>query len=162
MEKTMTTKEIAAAVGKDERTARRWVESVSVKMSAIADKMSASSSTHPAQFTLAEACSIIEQGMGADVAAVFRTNAANAALQDKPRYSAAYIREVRINAGIDAAKALIAANGDLASPKPAPIQIEAPKKLPDHIARQVYAVAVKAIEKENQKRKDRGEPQLFA
>lgn len=36
----MTTKEIAEAVGKDERTVQRWAKRASDKMSSVSDKMS--------------------------------------------------------------------------------------------------------------------------
>jgi len=41
----MNVKEIAQAVGKDERTVRRWTKSVADKMSVVADKASVSTST---------------------------------------------------------------------------------------------------------------------
>lgn len=71
----MTTREIAQAVGKDERSVRRWVNKSSDKMTAIADKMTASSSTHPADFDLEETIYIIETGMGKNAADVYRNNA---------------------------------------------------------------------------------------
>jgi len=71
----MTTKEIAKAVGKDERSVRRWVASVADKMSVIADKMTASNSTHPADYTLDETVAIIEKGLGKNASALFRENA---------------------------------------------------------------------------------------
>jgi hypothetical protein len=71
----MTTKEIAQAVGKDERTIQRWAASVGDKMSSISDKMSSSTSTHPADFTLTETMAIIEKGMGKNAADIWRENA---------------------------------------------------------------------------------------
>jgi len=160
----MTAKEIASAVGREYRSVQNWIVAESVKNAEMSAKIAqARATSKPAQYTLAETCAIIEQGMGKDVATVFRTNAANAVLnaeQPKQQYSAAYIREVRITAGIEAAKALIAANGDLYMGRAA-LQIEAPKNLPDHIAKQVYAVAMKAIEKDNDKKKARGMKSLF-
>jgi len=73
----MNVKEIAQAVGKDERTVRRWIRSVAVKMSVVADKASASTSTHPADYTLDEVLVIIEKGMGKNAASLFRANAEN-------------------------------------------------------------------------------------
>jgi hypothetical protein len=156
----MTTKQISEAVGKDERTVRRWVESMADKMSSIADKLSASNSTYPADYTLAEVCQIIEQGMGAAAADVYRTNAANAEMKKAPtQYSAAYIREVRLTLGKEAAAALIN-GGQPQQPKPLQI-ISNNDRLPEHIARQVYAVAAKAWEKEQAKREARGMQSLF-
>lgn len=71
----MTTKEIAEAVGKDERSVQRWVRKASDKMSSVSDKMSSSTSTHPADYDLEETCAIIEAGMGANAAAIYRANA---------------------------------------------------------------------------------------
>lgn len=71
----MTTKEIAQAVGKDERSVRRWIKKVADKMSVVADKMSASTSTYPADYTQDETLAIIETGMGKNAAAVYRMNA---------------------------------------------------------------------------------------
>jgi hypothetical protein len=75
----MTTKDIAEAVGKDERTVQRWVSKASDKMSLVSDKMSSSTSMHPADYDLDETCAIIEAGMGANAAAVYRANAQSSA-----------------------------------------------------------------------------------
>ena len=64
----MTVKEIAEAVGKNERTVQRWVIKVS-------DKMSLSSPMNPADYTFDETCAIIEQGMGKKAAGVYRAAA---------------------------------------------------------------------------------------
>jgi transposase len=71
----MTTKEIAEAVGKTERSVRNWVSKVAEKSSAMTEKSSASTSTHPADYTLDETCEIIAAGMGANAAGIFRANA---------------------------------------------------------------------------------------
>lgn len=75
----MTTKQIAEATGKGERTVRRWVEKVSagedvmaVKMAA---KMAASTSSYPADYNLAETLAIITFGMGQKAAEIYRINA---------------------------------------------------------------------------------------
>lgn len=73
----MTTKEIAQAVGKDERSVRRWVKKASDKMSVIADKMSVSSPMKPSDYDLEETLAIIEAGLGKNAAEIFRTNALN-------------------------------------------------------------------------------------
>lgn len=68
----MTVKEIAEAVGKEERTIQRWVkksaEIFTDNMAAISAKMSASSPSKPADYTLEETCTIIETGMGKNAA----------------------------------------------------------------------------------------------
>jgi hypothetical protein len=71
----MTTKEIAEAVGKTERSVRNWVSKVAEKSSAMTEKSSASTSTYPADYTLDETCEIIAAGMGANAAGIFRANA---------------------------------------------------------------------------------------
>lgn len=71
----MTVKQIAEAVGKDETSVRRWVKKAAGKMTAITGKMTASTSTHPADYTLDETIQIIESGMGKNAAAIFRQNA---------------------------------------------------------------------------------------
>jgi len=58
----MTTKEIAEAVGKTERSVRNWVSKVAEKSSAMTEKSSASTSTYPADYTLDETCEIIVPG----------------------------------------------------------------------------------------------------
>lgn len=92
-EKTMTVQEIAGAVGKDERSIRRWVHRAADKMSAIADKMSASSPMRPAQYTLEETLLIIETGMGKNAAAVW----AQAATQTtRPAITPELVQEVTL------------------------------------------------------------------
>lgn len=78
MNETITTKELASSIGKPVRTVQDWIKKLSAK-SALVSAISASSSPmNPSRWTLAEACRIIEEGLGADVANTFRTNAANA------------------------------------------------------------------------------------
>ena len=71
----MTSREIAQATGKGERTVQRWVQNMTAKMTSISDKMAVSSSTHPADFDLEETIAIIEEGMGKNAAAIYRSNA---------------------------------------------------------------------------------------
>ena len=73
----MNTKEIASAVNKDERSVRRWVKKAADKSSVVADKMSVSSPTHPADYDLDETLLIIEMGLGKNAAAVYALNANN-------------------------------------------------------------------------------------
>jgi transposase-like protein len=99
----MTAKEIAGAVGKDERTVRRWINQASDKMSGLSDKMSEAERTKKAaDYTLEETCLIIEAGMGPDAAGIFRANAGQAKPPARPKPRAvtgAYLRE--LNAAYD-------------------------------------------------------------
>ena len=74
----MTARDIAAATGKDERSVQRWAKEAGDKMSSIADKVSAAGHGKPADYTLDEACQIIETGMGPAAAGVYRANAVQA------------------------------------------------------------------------------------
>lgn len=75
----MTTKEIALAVGKDERTVQRWIKRVADKMSSVADKMSSVSyRTNGADWALEEVLCLVEVGMGKNAASLFRENASKA------------------------------------------------------------------------------------
>lgn len=72
----MTTRQISQAIGKDERTVRRWVKRAADKVSTVADKMAAASfRTNGADWDLEESVAIIEIGMGRNAAALFRENA---------------------------------------------------------------------------------------
>lgn len=71
----MNTREIAQTTGRDERSVRRWVKKASDKMTVVADKMTASSPTHPADYNFDETLAIIEAGMGKNAAAIWKTNA---------------------------------------------------------------------------------------
>jgi len=157
----MTVKEIAQAVGKDERSVARWVSSLSDKMTEISDKVSkAKATSKAANYSLFETCAIIEEGMGKAAADIYRSNAEQ---EQKPKkitpYSAAFIREVRLTLGKEAAAALLTG---LPIKAKKPLEIEAPKALPAEIARQVYAVAYKAIERYNREQRVKAiSPSLF-
>lgn len=164
----MTTKEIAKAVNKDERSIQMWAKKLGEKNSAISEKISSSSSRYPADYTLDESCQIIEEGMGADVAAVYRTNAVNAALQprpSKPTYSAAYLREYRLTHGVEAARALIDSTMPALPPPPTPIEDDYAALravVGDKGARQVIAVAHKVALAHNAAvRNDKIQPRLM-
>ena len=73
----MNTVEIANAVGKDERTIRRWIKKLTDKMPVLADKMSVSTPMKPADYDLDETLAIIECGMGKNAAYMFRSNVSN-------------------------------------------------------------------------------------
>jgi len=81
----MTTKEIAQATGKPERTIRDWVKAVTAKSATITAKLATSSPAYPADYTLAEVCQIIEEGMGPEAANVYRTNAVHATMAQEPK-----------------------------------------------------------------------------
>ena len=71
----MTTKEIANATGKTERTVRNWVTKATKVSSVIEEKSSVSSPMNPADYDLDETCIIIANGLGANAASVYRMNA---------------------------------------------------------------------------------------
>lgn len=74
----MTVKELAVFTGKEERTIRRWVNKASDKMSAIKDKMSVSSSSRPAFFTIDEVeCILVSGSMSKDAVSILMENAKN-------------------------------------------------------------------------------------
>jgi len=68
----MTTREIAEAVGKAEKTVRTWASKASAKSAAMTARLAASTSMHPADWNLEEACAIIETGLGVNTANLFR------------------------------------------------------------------------------------------
>lgn len=75
----MTARDIAVAVGKDYATVSRWVQATSRKMQEVSRKLQeAKATSKPADYTLDEACQIIETGMGPAAAGVYRANAAEA------------------------------------------------------------------------------------
>jgi hypothetical protein len=104
----MTTKEIAVAVGKTDRSIQMWAKKVAEKISAVAEKISSSTSTHPATYTQEEVLAIIEEGMGPEAAGVYRANATQPkAIDVKPSLpSGAALREWRLIFGGNAAVAL--------------------------------------------------------
>jgi len=72
----MTTKEIAEAVGKKERTIHYWLESLSAINADISAKIAeARATSKPADYTLDETVLIIEVGMGRNAADLFRMSA---------------------------------------------------------------------------------------
>ena len=120
--KQMTIKEIAKAVGKDDRSVRRWAAKLSGNMSNIQDKLSNALKTkEPADFDFDETMAIIEKGMGKNAAYMFRQNAES---------------RQPVSGGIDydklaqvVAVAVATAISATRSPeKPQQLQLEAPKK----------------------------------
>lgn len=102
--------------------------------------------------------------MGSAAADVYRTNAANAELDKKPArttYSAAYIREVRLTLGKDAAARLL--NGEQATRQlslPAPAMVW-PDGIPTKLQRQLYAVCISGLERIAREERERSDPNLF-
>ena len=80
----MTAREIAEATGAAERTVHDWIKATSAKSAEISAKIAkARATSKPADYTLDEACQIIETGMGPAAAGVYRANA-----QPKPAATA--------------------------------------------------------------------------
>ena len=135
----MTTKEIAEAVGKDERTVQRWAKKASDKMSSVSDKMSSGSPANPADYDLNETCSIIEIGMGKNAADLYRTSAkipgdsGYVTKRDLAVFGAAIVSEM-IKQFLPAIQGV----------KPAAAQIEAPKLETRDELRRIVAKAGKA------------------
>ena len=73
----MTTKEIAEAVGKAEKTVRTWAKKAAAKTAEAAAKLAEAqrSGGKPVDWTLDETIAIIETGMGKNAADIFRMNA---------------------------------------------------------------------------------------
>jgi hypothetical protein len=71
----MTSKEIALAVGKPERTVQNWVKFLGAKLASVGAKLASSSPMKPADYDLEETIAIIEHGMGKNAAALYRESA---------------------------------------------------------------------------------------
>jgi hypothetical protein len=71
----MTAKQIARQIDRTERAVQKWAKSLSEHHSLMAEKISASSPAHPADYNLDETLLIIEKGLGKNAAAIYRTNA---------------------------------------------------------------------------------------
>lgn len=148
MEKNMMTKEIAAAIGKPVRTVQDWIKNLSAKSASVSAKSASSSPMNPARYTLAEVCQIIEEGMGADVANTFRTNAATAEMT-KPAANKLngkqmeYLYKMATAGMISPAdvKAMLGASGS------EQLQIEGHAALPARIEKQIYGIAHSVVRK---------------
>ena len=156
----MTTKEIGQAVGKQDQTVRGWIREVALKNNAIALKNNASTSSNPASYDLAETCIIIEHGMGTDVANVYRTNAANAEMQNKPaKLCGAFLSEINKAYAVN----LVSKNEARAMMGLPPVEAE-PLAIAGNIgkiSKQAYAVEMRVREKEQAKIDARKSPSLF-
>jgi hypothetical protein len=75
----MTTKEIAEAVGKAEKTVQTWARVTGVRTAAVAAKTAAAGHGKSADYDLDETIAIIEQGMGKNAASLYRASASRAA-----------------------------------------------------------------------------------
>jgi len=71
----MTTKEIAQAVGKTERSVQGWAKKTGEKISSVGEKISSAGHGKAADFDLDETLAIIETGMGKNAADIYRMNA---------------------------------------------------------------------------------------
>lgn len=104
----MTTKEIAVAVGKKQRTVQDWIQKLSAKSASISAKSASSSPIHPADYTKDEVLAIIEEGMGPEAAGVYRANTTHTTEPNgTPKLpSGSALREWRLIFGSNAAVAL--------------------------------------------------------
>lgn len=151
----MTTREIAATVGREYRAVQNWVSDLSAKNAEISAKIAqAKSTSRPADYTLEETCMIIEEGMGLSAASVYRTNAANAELDKKrgTKTQGKLPAGTQINAMInlyghaEARKRIDFVLGYKATATPEPLQLPAPR-----LSKAAYAVEMK----EQQKARDK-------
>ena len=99
----MTTKEIAEAVGKAEKTVRTWAARASAKSAEASAKLAEAqkSGGRPADWTLDEAVAIIEQGMGKNAAGLYRENAKRSVVP--AQVSSLTARDMEVIGGIVAA-----------------------------------------------------------
>ena len=156
----MTTKQIAQAVGKTERSVQGWAKTTGEKIASIGEKIaSVQKAGKPADYTLAEVCQIIEEGMGKAAADVYRTNAANAELKKQPvKMTGAYLAE--INKAYD--RSILSKNEARAmlGLQPVQEQLQISGGI-GRISKQAYAVEMKVREKEKAKQEARKLPNLF-
>jgi len=71
----MTTKQIADAVNKKERTVQGWARKAGEKIASVGEKIASAGHGRSADYTLEETCAIIETGMGRNAADLFRMSA---------------------------------------------------------------------------------------
>ncbi len=72
----MTTKQIADYIQKPEQTVKNWVKKASIKLDRVRTKLDqAAQSKKPADYDIDETIAIIEIGMGANAASMYRANA---------------------------------------------------------------------------------------
>jgi len=153
----MTVKEIAAAVGVTERSVHNWVKTTSEKFAEVSAKIAqAKSTSKAADYTLAEVCQIIEEGMGPAAADVYRTNAVNAEMQKQAtapaQLSAAYLSQINKlhDKGLIEKAEVRAMLGLSTETKELP-QNQKALPAPERLSKQAYAVEMKQREKEQTK-----------
>jgi hypothetical protein len=151
----VTTKQIAAYLGKPERTVQDWVKSLSAKSAPIDAKLASSSPRRPADYDLNETCQIIAEGMGEDVANVYRTNAVNAEIGKDMGSgklpAGVQLREMRLIYGPEeAGRRLDVILGYKASSKPLAIEAPVSGNL-GKLSKAAYAVEMKERAKAEQK-----------
>lgn len=163
MDKTMTTKEIAENIGKPDRTVRDWVKSLTAKSTVVAAKSATSSPAYPAQWTLAEVCEIIEEGLGVGAANAFRDNAVYNKMDNKATATtrlpagAQMLALEKIYGTEEAKKRIDFAMGYTAVvEKPATLQIGSKQ-----LSKAAYAVEMEERKKEDAKKYARGLKSLF-
>jgi hypothetical protein len=89
----MTTKEIAKAVNKTERSIQSWAKKTGEKIASIGEKIASVQKTgKPADYNLEETCAIIETGLGRNAADLFRMSATPQPVAPQPDI-AAIVRE---------------------------------------------------------------------
>lgn len=159
----MTVKEIAEAVGKTDRAIRNWANSAAENNSVIAEKISASTSSHPADYTLSEVIEIIRTGAGDSIADTFATNAeSNSETQQKkkPELSGAMLREMRMIYGKEGAASRIDQYMGFGSHDNVEVYPVAANI--GRISKQAYAVEMKIRrERKNRQIEDNRSPGLF-
>lgn len=71
----MTTKQIAEAVGRPERTVKGWATKAGARLASAGAKLASAGHGRAADWDLEESCLIIEIGLGKNAASLFRENA---------------------------------------------------------------------------------------
>lgn len=71
----MTTKQLAEALGRPEKTVRTWAFKAAAKSAEAAAKSAEATPARPADWSLDEALAIVEVGLGKNAASLFRENA---------------------------------------------------------------------------------------
>ena len=164
----MTIKEIAKVTGREERAVHNWAKSVSAKNAEISAKIAqAKATSKAADYTLAETCLIIEEGLGPAAANIYRTNAVHAEqlkASMQPKVSGALVNAMfRMYGPAEGQRRIDFMLGIQPAQAQQPLQIESKSQaLPPQGARQVYAVAIKAMQKVNAENSaKRQTPELF-
>jgi hypothetical protein len=100
----MTTKQIAQAVNKTERSVQSWSKKIGEKIASIGEKIASVQKTgKPADYTLEETCAIIETGMGKNAASLFYENAKSQLLNTPSTESSLSVKDIALISQIVAA-----------------------------------------------------------